>query len=108
MNKTYTLRLKGDRQVDAIHKVSMGQNTDEGVHDQSDIYYHLGSSKWSEMANNRLLVLTELDVTFLEGALESLAQCADDNADLGREYRALAKGYRRLRRAVLKMKEENK
>ena len=108
MNKTYTLRLKGDRQVDAIHKVSMGQNTDEGVHDQSDVYYHLGSRKWSEMASSRLLVLTELDITFLEGALESLAEASDDNSQFDKEERALAKGYRRLRRAVLKMKEENK
>ena len=108
MSKTYTLRLKGHRQVDAIHKVSMGQNTDEGLHDQSDIYYHLGSRKWSEMARDGLLVLTELDIQFLEGALESLAECADDNSQFDKEERALAKGYRRLRRAVLKMKEEGR
>ena len=111
MNKTYTLKLKGDRAIDCVVKIANGQNTNEGNHDLADIYYHLGTDKWIEMATNRLLVLNDRDLEFAIGACDSLAFANEDNAGsdyYGREYRAIGKAFRRLQRGLEKLqtKEE--
>ena len=107
MSKTYTLKLRGDRAVDAVLKIGDGQNTSEGILDQADHYYHLGSDKWYEMAKNRLLVLNGKDIDFAIGVLDNLGDAAMDNVAGnsydGAEYRAKAKAYYRLRRALLKV-----
>lgn len=108
MSKTYTLKLRGQRQVDSVFKIGMGQNSTEGNHDLEDPNYHLGIARWYEMASDRILVLNDLDIDWAIICLRSLAEAADDEArfDANSEARATARGYLRLMRALIRTKQK--
>ena len=108
MSKIYFLKIRGQRQIDSVYKIGMGQNTEDGNLDIEDPNYHLGIRRWYEMAENKCLVLNDLDIDWAINCLESLAEAADDEArfDANLEARATARGYRRLMRALIKTKKE--
>ena len=92
----YELKLKSAKQEYWVHKISMGQNSDDGL--QGD-YYELGGRRWSQMARDRLLSLSKRDLDFAIGCLENYADAAYDNAERSDEQSAL-----RLARALKNLK----
>jgi hypothetical protein len=110
VDKKHTIRLKGPRAVDAVIKIANGQNTDDGGDDSHPNGYHLGATKWCQMAANRELVLNDRDLEFAIDVLENLRDAAMDNAQgnsyNGAEYRAEGKAYDRLRESLIKVQKE--
>jgi hypothetical protein len=72
----YTLRLKGDRQQYWVYKISMGQNTDEGI------------GFWSQMASERFLSLSESELDWAISCLSNFADIAHDDGQRSDEKSA--------------------
>ena len=87
----YTFRLKSKRQQYWVYKISIGQNTSEGI------------GLWSQMASDKILSLSQKDLDWAISCLSNFADIAHDNGDRSDE-----KSAARLKESLEQLKEAAK